>query len=265
METRGDTIIFCKNAPYANSTSPLLSQKLYTTGQIGTASTDLVMIVARASGLALEEIDGPKSGSEADLTSRLQADGLQLTYPVLETDEGDLITESTAICQLLAAMGSKPELAGTTPAEQAKVDQWTLFIRSKTILLAKALAGAAYGTVKMTGDEHAYLSGKMKENLLALNKNLNGKEWFCGGANPTIVDYLFVIALAEMLQCIIDPNLRTSINFLNNHFKKVAALEEVKGRLGNLKIGKKQVQAVCLAKQAAEAPVKGKNNKKPKK
>ena len=108
-------------------------------------------------------------------------------------------------------------------------------------MLAKALAGAAYGTVEMTGEEHAYLSGKMKENLLALNKNLNGKEWFCGGANPTIVDYLFVIALAEMLQCIIDPNLRTSINFLNNHFKKVAALAEVKGRLGNLKIGKKQV------------------------
>ena len=120
-------------------------------------------------------------------------------------------------------------------------------MRTKTMMLAKALSGAVYGTVDMTPDEHAYLSNLMKENLKTVNNFLNKKEWFCGGSNPTIVDYLFVISLAEMLQCTIDANLRTSLNFLNNHFKKVAALDEVKGRMGNLKIAKKQVSAVCLA------------------
>ena len=66
----------------------------------------MVMIVARASGIALEEIDAAKSGSEAGLIQRMQAEGMPLTYPLLETEDGDLITESTAICQLLAAMGS---------------------------------------------------------------------------------------------------------------------------------------------------------------
>jgi len=57
-------------------------------------------------------------------------EGLALTYPVLETAEGDLITESPAICQLLASMGSAGHLTGTTPVEQAQVDQWMQFLRT---------------------------------------------------------------------------------------------------------------------------------------
>ena len=91
-------------------------------GGFGNASTDLVMIVARASGIALQEIDAAKSGEEAGLIQRMQAEGLPLTYPVLETDEGDLITESTAICQFLAAVGSAQHLCGSSPMEQAQVD-----------------------------------------------------------------------------------------------------------------------------------------------
>ena len=72
--------------------------KLYTAGGIGNPSTDLVMIVARASGLALEEIDATKSGAEGDLITRLSAQGISLTYPVLETSDGELFTESPAIC-----------------------------------------------------------------------------------------------------------------------------------------------------------------------
>ena len=60
-----------------------------------------------------------------------------------------------------------------------------------------------------------------------------------------------------------DPNIRNSLNNLNNHFKKVAGLDEVKGRLGNLKQGKKQMMAKCLTAKKEEAPAKA--AKKPKK
>ena len=79
---------------------------MYTTGELGNASTDLVMIVARASGVAIEEIDAVKSGQEGELSQRMQSEGISLTYPVLETQDGDLFTETPAICSLLAAMGS---------------------------------------------------------------------------------------------------------------------------------------------------------------
>jgi len=38
-----------------------------------------------------------------------------------------------------------------------------------------------------------------------------------------------------------DTNLRNSLSNLNNHFKKMAGLPEIKGRLGSLKQGKKQL------------------------
>ena len=62
-----------------------------------------------------------------------------------------------------------------------------------------------------------------------------------------------------------DTNLRNSLSNMNNHFKKVAALDEVRSVLGNLKQGKKQVVATCLAKKKAEPAAAGKNSKKPQK
>ena len=73
-----------------------------------------------------------------------------------------------------------------------------------------------------------------------------------------------MLSVAELQQCVMDTNLRNSLNNLNNHFKKMAALPEVKGRLGNLKQGKKQVPAACMAQEKKEAkPSTG--GKKPKK
>ena len=44
--------------------------------------------------------------------------------PALETDDGDVITESVAICRYLEALHSDPPMFGTTPLEIAHVDQW---------------------------------------------------------------------------------------------------------------------------------------------
>lgn len=138
-------------------------------------------------------------------------------------------------------MGSAQHLCGTSPMEQAQVDQWTLFLRTKTLPLTKTLSGAVYGTVEMTADEHAYISNVLKENLKTLNNQLKAKQWFCGGDKPSFVDYLFVLSVQELQQCIMDTNLRNSLSNFNTHFKKVAAMDEVKGRLGNLKQCKKQM------------------------
>ena len=189
---------------------------------------------------------------------------MTLTYPALETSDGDLVTETPAICSLLAAMGNALHLCGSDPLEQAHVDQWISFMRSQSLPLAKTLSGAVYGTVDITADEHTYISNLLKDNVKLLNNQLKSKQWFCGGERATIADYMFVICVQELQQCVMDTNLRNSLNNMNNHFKKVAALDEVRGVLGNLKQGKKQVQATCLAKKAkAEPAAAGKNNKKP--
>ena len=161
-------------------------------------------------------------------------------------------------------MGSAPSLSGRDALEAAQVDQWIVHLRSKTLPLAKMLAGAVFGSVDMTADEHAFLSNLIKENLKTLNNQLKSRQWLCGGDGPTFADYLFVISIVELEQCVMDSNLRTSLNFLHNHFKKVAALDEVRGRMGALKLGKKQLTAVCLSQKKEAAPAAEKKSKKKK-
>ena len=116
----------------------------------------------------------------------------------------------------------------------------------------------------MTTEEHAFITNLLKENVKTVNNQLKSKQWFCGGDKPTFVDYMMVVSMAELQQHVMDTNLRNSLSNLNNHFKKVAALGEVKGRLGNLKQGKKVVAAACLAKAKVEkAPKENKFSKKP--
>ena len=63
------------------------------TKKVNDASADLCMIVAKLSSISLdEEVVAKDSDTEKDLSKKLASSGLQLTYPILETDEGDLIT-----------------------------------------------------------------------------------------------------------------------------------------------------------------------------
>jgi glutathione S-transferase len=45
--------------------------------------------------------------------------------PALVLDDGQVLTESIAICRYLEAVHPEPNLFGRTPTERAQVDQWT--------------------------------------------------------------------------------------------------------------------------------------------
>ena len=45
--------------------------------------------------------------------------------PVLELDDGRVITESVAICRYLEAINPRPSLFGQDPVDQAKVEMWS--------------------------------------------------------------------------------------------------------------------------------------------
>ena len=52
-----------------------------------------------------------------------------------------------------------------------------------------------------------------------------------------------------------DTTLRMSLNFLNTHLKKIYELDQVKGRIGAIKAGKKQILPVYIdAGENAEKP-----------
>ncbi len=100
------------------------------------------------------------------------------------------------------------------------------FIRLQTLSLAKTLSGTVFGHLDLSAAEFAYVSGLFKENAKTLNNHMKGKLWIAGTEKATIADYQLAITLIELQQAVMDTNLRNSLNFLNEHFKKVVALPE---------------------------------------
>ena len=77
------------------------------------------MIVADLSKSHLEEVVvESNSEQEKELTKRLPL-GFTLTYPLLELDDGTLITQTTAIVEYLAETGANPGLLGSTDFERS--------------------------------------------------------------------------------------------------------------------------------------------------
>jgi glutathione S-transferase len=54
--------------------------------------------------------------------------------PVLELDDGSVLTESVAICRYLESLHPEPPLFGRTPLETARIDMWTR--RTELILMS---------------------------------------------------------------------------------------------------------------------------------
>ena len=92
-----------------------------------------VRIFAAEKGIDLpsREISIPAREQKSEEVLRINPRG---QTPALETDDGEVITESVAICRYLEALHPQPPLFGSTPLEQAHVEQWTR--RVEMILMA---------------------------------------------------------------------------------------------------------------------------------
>lgn len=206
------------------------------------------MMVGAFSGVKITEIVVEKgSDDEKRLTEKLSEFGVCLTYPVLETQDDLVLTQSKAICEFLAETGKGGFLLGTTPFEKAQVDQWMQYIQDVTLQTSKAISACIYGTLVLNTQEHLYVYNQLKESLRILNNHSKQKMWICGTDQPTLADLMLGLATQELMQCSLDTNTRNSLNNLNPIFKKIVALPEYKARMGNIKQCKKHLEIKTAA------------------
>lgn len=79
--------------------------------------------------LAEKGIEVPRETIDLRRGQHLEADYLSVVprgvVPALVLDDGEVITESHAICRFLEALHPEPALFGTRPVEIARVEEWT--------------------------------------------------------------------------------------------------------------------------------------------
>jgi glutathione S-transferase len=118
--------------------------------------------------------------------------------PVLELDDGSILTESLAIIEYFEELHPEPPMIGTTPLERARV--------RATERICEIGVLSAVGTIFQ--NTHPFMAGRFKQSAdaadtarMRLDANLKvldskiGSQPFVAGAKPTIADCTLFAAL----------------------------------------------------------------------
>ena len=195
---------------------------LFTTSKVGNMYADFVMIVAAKCGIKVTE----------QIVDSKQPTGLKL-------EDGTLLTDSHAIATYVVMKSGDQSLLGKTDFEKAQVDQWMQYLREETTPIVKALQWYVFGHVNCSSvEELNYVQNEFKLNAKVLNNALKNKKYLVGD-KLTICDIYFCLTQIEMQQCIMDPNLKNSLDNINKVFKAMTEDAEFKKRMGNIRPFKK--------------------------
>lgn len=122
--------------------------------------------------------------------------------PALETDDGQVIVEITAICEYLEELQPKPALIGSTPGERAETRMWCRRI-DLNILEGRSRAGRATSGREFYIDKIKLLSvpaaqelaALVEDRILWLDAQMAGKTWICG-ERYTLADIMLYCFMA---------------------------------------------------------------------
>jgi glutathione S-transferase len=118
--------------------------------------------------------------------------------PVLQLDDGTVLTESIAICRYFEALHPNPPLFGSTPLEQAQVEMWT---RRMEFELTRPITdvfmhGSEYFRTRIKQlPDYAQWSRPMAQGAMQwLNSELAARE-YVAGASYSMADIVAQCAL----------------------------------------------------------------------
>ncbi len=119
--------------------------------------------------------------------------------PVLELDNGRIITESVAICRYLEALNPRPSLFGIDPVEQATVEMWTRRIELHVVGTVANIALHTFeffaAKVEQVPEFAATQRRALDKKWAWLDSEISGGRPFLAGDRFTVADITGMMAL----------------------------------------------------------------------
>ena len=150
-----------------------------------------------------QQVDVLKGGTRTPAFLALNSLG---ELPVLELDDGKILTESVAICRYFEALHPAPRLLGEGAYEQARVEMWN---RRMELYLFDAIGAVAQHSFDFFADKVEqspdYAAAQMRrfDKLLAwLDRELSDGRPFIAGERFTIAD---ITGMALLMVCDLLP------------------------------------------------------------
>lgn len=130
--------------------------------------------------------------------------------PVLELDDGSILTESLAIIQYVEELHPEPPMIGRTPLERARVREveriCELGVLNSVATIFQNTHPFMAARLKQSAEAAENTRTRLATNLRVLDRRLDGNP-FVAGARPTIADCTLFAALefAEFAGVPLDP------------------------------------------------------------
>lgn len=146
----------------------------------------IVRTFAAEKGVTLELVQVDLMGGENREAPFMARNPMGQT-PALETDSGLIITEVSAICELLEDLHPQPALIGNDAAERAETRMWMrrldLGVMEPFMMGFRATAGRAFFAPRMellSESAGSEVLGLMHGSIRKFDALLAGRTWICG-------------------------------------------------------------------------------------
>ena len=171
-------------------------------------------------------------------------------FPLLETANGDILFESSAIAQHFARHAPASGLLGQTVFQQAKVDEWIAWFQqnlgpSLRPIIMPVLTGS---------EESADATKKFLANVKVLNEYLeDGDKSFLVGDNLTVADIMAAALLSLPYQLTFGAEFFENMETAADYLERIMGLPSFVRRFGYVKRGANAPAAETGAVVAAPA------------
>jgi glutathione S-transferase/translation elongation factor EF-1beta len=154
-------------------------------------------------------------------------------FPFMETPDGQLVGESTAIAAYIARVAGNQQFLGETPFEAGQVDQWVAFATSTITPAFYPMALHIFGHRE---DKAAHDNGvkAIKEAVKVLNGQLGDRAWIVGD-RLTLADIVTFNALLVPYTFVLDGGFRKAMPKAAEWFLKMSKLPVVTRTAGYVK------------------------------
>jgi len=163
-------------------------------------------------------------------------------FPMMETPQGVLISESTAIAAYIARMSNRQDFLGNSAFEEAQVEAGVCFASSTIV---PNMYKAALHVFGWKDDKKAHDDGikAVKEAMKVLNTQLGDSAWLVGD-RLTLADIVTFNALLIPMTLSLDAGFRKAMPIVAAWFEKMSKLPVVTRTAGYVKmLGAGQQQA----------------------
>lgn len=146
-------------------------------------------------------------------------------------------------------------LLGTTPFQQAQVNQWVAWAQCLSPVVESVASGIMGDPKKFNQTVYNNDLKKLKDEAKVLSTYLKGKKWIVGD-NVTLADLVCGHVLTKAFQLVLDAGFRKGMADVAKWFEAFVALPQVVKSAGHIKSCAKALKPVGDSKKAATTPAK---------